>query len=159
VDALTESKIAAYLETSGHLVTVTSYEVTTIAQKTGPGIEIEGLIASSVGDGPALKAVRFRSGPDFTSIDLDAASKLSKVLQRMIDTAALWKSSPPSNGSEMLYRCNPRLVIGITGSKSGAVAYVAIGESDGGRRSYLDDGTLADIKRGLDTAINTIATK
>lgn len=159
IDAVTESKIAAYLESSERLVTVTTYEGTTVKQKTGPGLEIKGLIASSIGDGPSLKAVRFRSGAEVSSVDLEAASKLSRALQRMIDTAALWRSSPPAEFSEIVYRCNPRLVIGVTGSKSGVVEYVAVGVSDTGPRSYLDDGALGDVKKGLDATINTIATR
>jgi hypothetical protein len=159
VDAASESKIAAYLEASGRVVTVTTYDVTTVRQKTGPGIEIKGLIASSVGDGPALKAVRFRSGSEVSSVDLPDTAKLSRALQRMIDTASLWKSSPPAELSEMMYRCNPRLLIGVTGSKSGVTAYVVVGASDASPNAYLDDGTLADVKKGLDAAVTTIATK
>jgi hypothetical protein len=158
-DAVSESKIAAYLEGSGRLITVTTYDVTTVKQKTGPGIEIKGLIASSIGDGPALKAVRFRSGAEVSSVDLQDTAKLSRALQRMIDTMAIWKATPPAELSEMVYRCNPRLVIGVTGSKSGVTAYVVVGASDAEPGSYLDDGTLGDVKKGLDAAVTTIATK
>jgi hypothetical protein len=159
IDAVNESKIAAYLAGNGRLVTVTAYEVTTVKQKTGPGIEITGLIASSLGDGPALKAVRFQSGPEVSSVDLQDTAKLSRALQRMIDTASLWKTSPPAELSEMVYRCNPRLVIGVTGSKSGVVVYFVVGTTDAGPSSYLDEGTLGDVKKGLDAAVTTIATK
>jgi hypothetical protein len=159
IDAVTESKIAAYFEGSGRLITVATYDVTTVKQTTGPGIEIKGLIASSIGDGPALKAVRFRSGSEVSSVDLQDTAKLSRALQRLIDTAALWKTSPPAELSEMVYRCNPRLLIGVTGSRSGVTAYVVVGADDGGPRSYLDDGTLGDVKKGLDAAVTTIATK